>query len=99
MARDYEEKRDFIRMALECPVNFSVQGETTNHEAVVRDLSGSGLCIISPREVGMGSLLRVRVMPATAAIPPLEAEVEVVRVQPGGGSSYELGVAIRKILG
>lgn len=98
MARDYDEKRDFIRMCLECAMTFTRQGETTVYEATARDLSGGGLGFNTGEALRLGELLEVRVTPSKAVVPPLAAEVEVVRVDGAGADGYDVGVTIRRFL-
>lgn len=98
MAREYEEKRDFIRMCVECPMSFTRQGDSTVYSATARDLSGSGLGFNSTQMVRMGELLTVQVVPDKAVVAPLQAEVEVVRVDTMGPGSYDIGVAIKRFL-
>ena len=98
MARDYEEKRDFIRMCVECPMSFTRQGDTTAYSATARDLSGSGLGFVTGQAVRMGEVLTVRVVPDKAVVAPLQAEVEVVRTQELVPGSYDIGVTIKRFL-
>ena len=98
MARDFEEKRDFIRMCVECPMSFTRLGDTTVHGATAKDLSGSGLGFSTTQALRLGELLTVRVAPDKSVVAPLQAEVEVVRVQALGADSYDVGVIIRRFL-
>jgi len=98
VARDFDEKRDFIRMCLECPMTFSRAGEATLYDAAAKDLSGSGLGFITAEAVRLGELLEVRVAPRQAVVPPLAAEVEVVRVDAPADGGYDVGVIIRRFL-
>lgn len=96
MARDFDEKRDFIRMCLECPMTFSRAGESPVFTAAAKDLSGGGLGFVTAEAVRLGELLEVRVAPQQAVVPPLAAEVEVVRVDALASGDYDVGVAIRR---
>jgi hypothetical protein len=91
---DYSEKRDFMRMEVECPMTFRIQGEDTLHQGVARDLSASGLSILCQREVAEGSLLEVNVQPEKSIVPPLQATCEVMRVHSPAPGQFELGVKI-----
>lgn len=95
---DYSEKRDFMRMAVECPMTFSIQGESAVYSATARDLSASGLLILCQHEVDEGSLLVVSVKPEQSIVPPLQALCEVMRVSSSAPGQYELGVKINEIL-
>ncbi len=98
MARDYEEKRDFIRMCVECPMSFTRQGDATVHGATAKDLSGSGLGFSTSQALRLGELLTVRVAPQNSVVPPLQAEVEVVRVEALAADSYDVGVTVKRFL-
>lgn len=95
---DYDEKRDYFRMCLDCPMTFRVQGESETHEGIAKDLSSSGLLIGCDVEVPTGSLLEVTVQPDKSVVAPLEAIVEVVRVNGSGTSGVELGTEIKEFL-
>lgn len=98
MSRDYDEKRDFIRMCIEGPMSFSRQGDAAVHSATAKDLSGSGLGFVSAVPLALGELLQVSVVPGTSMVAPLRAEVEVVRAEGHGTDGYDIGVAIKRFL-
>lgn len=95
---DYSEKRDFMRMAVECPMTFRIQGESTLYQATARDLSASGLLILCQQEVAEGALLVVSVQPEQSLVPPLQAVCEVMRVSSPAPGQFELGVKINEML-
>jgi hypothetical protein len=97
VSRDYDEKRNFIRMCMECPMTFTRYGGSV-HTATARDLSGSGLGFVTDQALTLGEVLSVKVVPGQAVVAPLQAEVEVVRVQPHDVDRYEIGVTIRRFL-
>ena len=51
---DYDEKRDFVRMGVDCPALISIEGEETTHHAVVKDLSAIGLQLICADALSVG---------------------------------------------
>ena len=95
MARDYDEKRDFIRMCMDCPMTFTRTGDATVYSAKAKDLSSSGLCMTTEQAVQVGEVLRVHLAPPMAVVPPLQADVEVVRVDGVGTDGYEVGLSIK----
>lgn len=97
MSRDYDEKRNFIRMCMDCPMTFTRYGGSV-HAATARDLSGSGLGFVTDQALTLGEVLAVQVTPQQAVVAPLQAEVEVVRVQPVNPGGYDVGVTIRRFL-
>ena len=92
--RDYSEKRDFIRMAVGATMSFKVRGSGEHVAGVAKDLSASGLSIICDKALSLGDVLEVNVTPEHSVVPPLDALVEVVRVDDLGDGSYELGTSI-----
>lgn len=95
MLRDFDEKRDFIRMALDCRIQCKdlASGETFYGHA--HDLSSKGLSFDVDREFTPGARLEVRIVPEKAVVAPLYAEVEVVRVEPGvSGRTFNVGARI-----
>ena len=94
---DYPEKRDFIRMAVECPMTFCIEGETEVHKGTARDLSASGLSVLCQKEIAEGTVLEVNIQPEKAIVPPLQATCEVVRVSSIVAGEYELGLKITAI--
>ncbi len=95
---DYSEKRDFLRMNMECPARFRVDGEAELQTAVVKDLSGGGLSLMSPTSVAAESRLAVEVMPGKSITPPLSAWVKVIRCDKADDEGYLLACAIERVL-
>ncbi len=92
---DYREKRDFIRMCVECPVLLQVPGGDTL-EGRVKNLSATGMLVLCPEPLSEGTELQITIQPGSEAIAPLDARVRVVRlVELEDG--YELGLAISKM--
>ncbi|MDJ0739540.1 MAG: PilZ domain-containing protein [Gammaproteobacteria bacterium] len=76
---DYSEKRDFIRMAMHCPVAIRPIGSANDETAELRDLSASGVRFVSARELSAGEHLQLTLRPANPITPPLQAAVTVLR--------------------
>ena len=95
---DYEEKRDFARMGMECPATFRIDGEGTIHHAVASDLSATGLQLKCSDAVVEGAVVMVEMTPEQAIVPPLQAKAEVVRCSENGSGSYQLGLKILEML-
>jgi hypothetical protein len=95
--RDIEEKRDFIRMQLDCQAHCTDLQSGERFTGRARDLSGKGLCLELDRSLPPGTRLEVRIEPEKAVVPPLHAVVEVVRVEPDvSGARFRTGTAIRE---
>ncbi len=95
---DYEEKRGFARMGVECPATYSVAGQETTHHAVATDLSATGLQLNCADAVTVGTVVMVVVTPEKEIVPPLQARAEVVRCVENGSGGYQLGLKIIEML-
>lgn len=95
---DYEEKRDFARMGVECPATFRVEGQESLHGAVATDLSASGLQLRCADALPVGARVVVEMTPEKTIVPPLKAKAEVVRCYEDGQGGYRLGLNILEML-
>lgn len=95
---DYAEKRDFLRMGVDCSVRCTevASGQVCTGRA--HNLSAGGLALTVAHSYPTGTRLEVRIEPERSIVPPLHALVEVVRVDSGADGGYRLGVEIREIL-
>ena len=99
MTREYDEKRDFIRIDVDCEILFrnadSGDEQETGH---VSNLSGRGMMFISDREIKKNSILEINIKPSNVLTPPLHANVKVVRVvKQRHEDGYEIGAVIKDI--
>ncbi len=94
---DFSEKRDFIRMGLECPAIFDIDGESGTHNALACDLSSSGLKIVAEKDIAIGTTLNVELLPEKSLTNPLHAVVEVVWSKALADNKYELGARIKEM--
>lgn len=97
-----DDKRDFIRMRIEAPITISVaeEGQVTEIPGLCHDLSATGLSfsvdIQHSDAFAMGSALTVRIE-GGHSLPPLQAEVKVVRSEQGDPERWEVGAQILQI--
>jgi hypothetical protein len=96
---EYAEKRDFRRMGIDCPAQFRIQGADEMIDAIVKNLSASGLLILAPQEINPGTRLLVHITPTSTITPPLSATANVLRSKPAAEGGYEIACTIDKILG
>ena len=99
MTREYDEKRDFIRIDIDCEVTFkkldSTEEEMTGQ---VANLSGRGMMFISEVELEKNIVLEVNIKPKNILTPSLHANVKVVRViKQRHADGYEVGAVIKEI--
>lgn len=80
------EKRDFIRMAVDCDVFYRKEEASAEKQGAGRNLSANGILFESEENYAEGSKLFLRVMPRNSITPPLEMQVEVVRSDDMGGN-------------
>lgn len=99
MPRDYDEKRDFIRVEVDCEVHCKELDSGDNYVGRVKNLSGRGMMFISEVGVPPETVLEVRIEPQNDLTQPLHAEVRVVRMaKQRHANGYEIGAVIKQIL-
>ncbi len=77
---DYAEKRDFLRMPIDCELSFSVSGSSKQYQGNVINLSSKGILFTSSTEFEAGKKLDITLTPSNSITPPMEATVMVMRV-------------------
>ena len=99
MPREYDEKRDAVRVDVDCPIMFRPADNGSNEIGKVRNLSGRGMMFIAPRELPVDEMLEVTITPESDVTPPLHAMVKVVRVdRQRRGEGFEIGAIIKQVL-
>lgn len=93
--RAYSEKRNFIRMKINTPVQVRA-GEQT-FMARCKDLSGSGMLLQSEQELPMGAQVDIHIDQEGENRLPFNATAQVVRVDPLNPTGFILGLAIKAI--
>ena len=88
------EKRDFLRMPIDCNLKYSVVGDDREIEGKVINLSSNGILFTSKQKLETGSLLTL-VLTASHNTPPMHATVKVARVV-SNQVHYEIACIIRK---
>ncbi len=93
--RRYEEKRDFIRVPVECEVGLENSATGKRFTASGRNLSASGVLFHTEELLRPGDCLEMHIEARQVLLSVLDASLEVVRVQPlDDGLSYAAGCAI-----
>ncbi len=96
--RSYEEKRDFIRVPVQCEVALEAIDTGKRFVAEGRNLSGNGVLFVTEEPLRPGDRLNLRIEATTVLMSVLDAVVEVVRVEAiDNDSRYAVGGAIRSI--
>ena len=102
MTREYDEKRDFIRIDIDCDITFkklaSDDPTAEPQTGQVSNLSGRGMMFISDVEIEKNILLEININPKNILTPSLHANVKVVRViKQRHADGYEIGAVIKEI--
>jgi hypothetical protein len=98
--QNYDEKRNYPRMAIECPAKFQiVDGEGGG--AIVKNLSGGGILMWMDSECPADAEMKIEIKPVNDITPPMVAEVKVKRCTAVGGNDGSFAVAcqINRLLG
>ena len=77
---DYAEKRDFLRMPIDCELSFMQAGSAERYEGNVINLSSKGILFTSNERLDQGTTLELLLTPSNSETPPLEASALVTRV-------------------
>jgi len=96
--RSYEEKRDFIRVPVECDVDLQHEDNGKCFRASGRNLSAGGVLFHTDEPLQPGDRLEMHIESSQVLQSVLNASIEVVRVEPAGEEKrYAVGSAIRTI--
>ena len=94
---DYAEKRDFQRMAIECPAQFRLPNADKISGAIVKNLCSGGMLLWVEQEVEPGVKINIEVLPGKTITPPLSAQVNVLRCYELEEGVWAAACAIEKI--
>lgn len=94
--RAYDEKRAFIRMRIDTPVEIDVGDRRI--VASCRDLSASGMLIASDQPLELGTEVAITIEQEGDNRLPFKATATVARCEPAeSGSGYTVGLSITAI--
>lgn len=99
--RNYHEKRNYIRMKIEAPVEMTISSNDAQYSGICRELSGGGMLIELDTTLPVGTHAEVSISSSHGHGPMLIAKAEVTRViaQPTSSeSSCLLGMQITEVL-
>ncbi len=96
--RDYAEKRDYIRMEVNCPLNFSENASSKTYEGTCINLSAKGIAFEANTAYPIGTTLFVEVAPKLAVASPFTAMVKIIRSEQNlQNKSYRLAGTFEEI--
>ncbi|MDX1343128.1 MAG: PilZ domain-containing protein [Reinekea sp.] len=94
--RDYEEKRNYIRMTMNASATLSIKdGDAIDVTCI--DLSATGMSIRANRAVSKGTSVHVNIQSPNEQFRSMDADAVVLRCEPHDNGDYELGLEIEAI--
>ncbi|MGD0959581.1 MAG: PilZ domain-containing protein [Methylomonas sp.] len=94
-----DEKRDFIRMEVDCDINYKPADGDTVKTGKCTNLSGAGVSFIADQMYNVGIAMEISILPKTSLTPPMTAFIEVVRVSRLPDQKFEIAAIIKSIKG
>ncbi|MEE4245833.1 MAG: PilZ domain-containing protein [Kangiellaceae bacterium] len=95
--RDYEEKRDFIRMFVGARVEITDPATGEQFVGDSKDLSAGGVAFTSSHGFEIGQKLSVKVSSVESKLPPLTADLIVKRSDKLATGSFEVAGSIENV--
>ena len=95
---EYSEKRGYQRVTMECPASYRPQGVVQAQGATVKNLSSSGVLLITEQALAIGLNMGLQVEPGKTITPPLSAEVKVLRCEHRDDGKFNVVCTIQRIL-
>lgn len=89
----HDEKRDFYRMAVDCPLTYRVTDTSVEGEALCRNLSAGGVLFESAAALEPGARFEFRIDPEGSLTGALQALAQVVRCEPATAEGVYLVAA------
>ena len=96
--RSFDEKRDFIRVPVDCVVALTESATGKCFTAAGKNLSACGVLFHTDQLLEPGDCLEMHIESSQALLSVLDATIEIVRVEPqADGALYAVGGAIRQV--
>ena len=92
---NYDEKRDYLRMPIDCSLKFSVVGDEREFKGKVINMSDKGILFSSRQKLEVGSLLSLVLFASQTNTPPMHATVKVERAL-NNLVNYEIACTFRR---
>jgi c-di-GMP-binding flagellar brake protein YcgR len=96
--RDFDEKRNFIRMKVDTPVQVKVSTDEAETTGICHDLSGGGMLLSLDNELALNTELTVTVISKHGHNPMMKARCSVARIEPHSANTSMIGVEILEII-
>ena len=99
MTINYDEKRSFYRMSVDCHIEFSLSGASEKHRGEGKNLSANGVKFITDQRLSEGQELDVTVHPVIQTVTPLTTKAKVVRVDHDEeNNQYIVGLSMEQVV-
>ncbi len=89
------ERRAYARLPIDCKVAYMRVGESRLSYGAGRNLSGNGILFSTLEAIPIGTELEINVLPSLTHLSPLNAVVEVVRLEPDASDTRQFGICGR----
>ncbi len=94
---DYDEKRDYIRMDVDCDITYKLADSDITKTGHCTSLSGAGVSFIADEAYDIGLAMEVNIIPKSSVTPSMTAFIEIVRSIPQDDGSYEIAASIKSL--
>ncbi len=94
---DYDEKRDYIRMDVDCEISYKLADSDETKTGRCTSLSGAGVSFITDCPYEIGLAMEVNIQPKNSVTPSMVAFIEVVRSIPKQNGAYEIAASIKSL--
>ena len=95
--KDYEEKRNFIRMFVDAKVSITDPKTGQVFEGDSKNLSGDGVLFVTDHKFEENQILTVDIRSEQSQLAPLTAQFEVKRIRQLENNQYEVGGTINGV--
>ncbi|MDN3640617.1 PilZ domain-containing protein [Simiduia curdlanivorans] len=96
--RAYSEKRNFIRMRVDSPVDIELTDDDGHINGICCELSGGGMSVEVDRALPVGTQMTIVLSSSHGHSPMLKATARVARVSSGPNERCTLGLEIEQLL-
>lgn len=97
LAREFQEKRNFIRMSVSTPATLTLE-DGTAYELICMDLSSSGAQLQSSKPIAINQPGTLVISSGGGSTDNLSVAVTTCRLREEGSNSFQVGVIIDKYL-
>jgi hypothetical protein len=95
--REYEEKRDFIRMFVDAKVEITDPETDDRFIGDSKNLSAGGVAFLCEQSFSVGKRLQVKVSSEQSKLPPLKADLVVIRCDKSNDNLFEIAGTIENV--